>query len=68
MAEGQTFVPQELILLAEAYGTEADEDKLHKLFEQYKVRGEWFQYVGLVRDLVQYLDEGGNLQLWLEGI
>jgi hypothetical protein len=67
MAEGQTFAHQELTLLAETYGTMADEVKLHRLFAPLRVRGEWFRYEGDLRELVMMLmlDEG-TLQSWLE--
>jgi len=67
MAEGQTFAHQELTLLAETYGTPADEAKLHRLFAPLRVRGEWFRYDGDLRELVMMLmlDEV-TLQSWLE--
>lgn len=67
MAEGQTFAHQELTLLAETYGTMADEARLHHLFAPLRVRGEWFRYEGDLRELVMMLmlDEG-TLQSWLE--
>jgi len=69
MAEGQTFVPKELIVLAEAYGTKEDEARLHHLFRFYRVRGEWFSYDAPIKELIDYLifDEG-SLQTWLEGM
>lgn len=67
MAEGQTFAHQELTLLAETYGTLADEAKLHRVFSEHRVRGEWFNQNPLLRDLVMHLTEGGSLQHWLEG-
>lgn len=67
MAEGQTFAPQELTLLAETYGTMADEAKLHRLFAHQRVRGEWFRYEGGLQELVMMLAlEEGTLQAWLD--
>lgn len=67
MAEGQTFAHQELTLLAETYGTLGDEAKLHRLFASQRVRGEWFRYEGLARELVMMLAlEEVTLQSWLE--
>ena len=67
MAEGQTFAPQELTLLAETYGTREDEASLHRIFAPLHLRGEWFRYEGELRELVMMLmlDEG-TLQSWLE--
>ena len=69
MAEGQTFVPQELTVLAESFGTRADENRLHRLFREFHVRGEWYRMAPPVQDLVDFLRfDGGDLQLWLEGV
>ena len=50
MAEGQTFAPQELTLLAETYGTREDEASLHRIFAPLHLRGEWFRYEGELRE------------------
>ena len=67
MSEGQTFSPQEISVLAEAPGTLADEAKLHRVFSEHRVRGEWFNQNPLLRDLVLHLINGGSLRHWLEG-
>lgn len=68
MAEGQTFSPQELEVLVEAYGTYENEAHLHRIFEPYLIRGEWFSPSPLLWDLIHHLaDDGGDLQTWLEG-
>ncbi len=67
LAEGQTFAHQELTLLAETYGTMADEAKLHRLFAPLRLRGEWFRYEGELRELVMMLMlDDVTLQSWLE--
>lgn len=67
LAEGQTFAHQELTLLAETYGTMADEAKLHRLFASLRLRGEWFRYEGELRELVMMLMlDDVTLQSWLE--
>ena len=66
LAEGQTFAPEELTVLVEAPGTPADEAKLHRLFSQHRIRGEWFTYGPEIQELVWFLIEGGSLTLWLE--
>lgn len=66
LAEGRTFSPEELTVLAEAPGTFADEAKLHRLFSKHRLRGEWFTYGPEIRELVWFLIDGGNLSLWLE--
>lgn len=68
MAEGQTFSPQVLEILVETYGTYEDEAHLHRIFKPYHVRGEWFTPSTLLWDLIHHLaDDGGNLQIWLDG-
>ena len=67
MAEGQTFSPQELEVLVEAYGTYENEVHLHRIFELYLIRGEWYAPGPLLRELMDHLlFEGGDLQMWLE--
>lgn len=66
LSEGQTFAPGELTVLVEASGTYSDEAKLHRLFAQHNLRGEWFAYAPEIQELVWFLIEGGNLSTWLE--
>lgn len=66
LSEGQTFAPEELTVLVEAPGTTADEAKLHRVFAQYHLRGEWFTYGPEVQELVWHLLDGGSLSVWLE--
>lgn len=68
LSEGQTFVSQELVLLAETYGTREDEARLHLLLRPYRIRGEWYRYEDIIKELVAFLTfDDGSLQLWLEG-
>jgi hypothetical protein len=67
MAEGQTFAPKELTLLAETFGTRDDETRLHRLFGAYRVRGEWFLPSLIIRELIEHLHDGGDLRVWLSG-
>ena len=55
-----------LILLVDVTGTLEDETSLHRIFKEYQIRGEWFQYAPTIQDLVFHLVEGGGLQSWLE--
>lgn len=67
MREGQTFSPQELEVLVEAYGTYEDEARLHRIFKPYLIRGEWYAPCPLLRELLDHLlFDGGDLQIWLE--
>jgi len=40
-------------------GTPTEERELHKRFAPYNITGEWFLFVGEVRDLVENLAAGG---------
>ena len=61
-------MPKELTLLVETFGTLEEEARLHKLFAPYHVRGEWFLSCPLLKELIEYLVDGGSLQTWLEGL
>lgn len=67
MAEGQTFCPVEIEVLAETYGTFEDEAKLHRIFQPFHLRGEWYTMSPPLRELIDHLlFDGGNLQVWLD--
>ena len=68
VAEGQTFSADEITILAETYGTMDDEKKLHRVFADQRIRGEWFAHGALLAELILHLLEGYSLQTWLEEV
>lgn len=48
----QTGHPEKLVLLGSFFGSQYDEHKLHEKFNSYRVRGEWFQPVGPILQLI----------------
>jgi len=68
LSEAQTYAHQKLAILADVSGTLDDEAKLHRLFKDYLVRGEWYRYEGIVRELILHitLDEG-SFRSWVDG-
>ena len=65
LAEGQTFAPEALLVLAESPGTLSDESRLHRIFREDHSRGEWYRYTPRLKELVGYLADGGSLESWL---
>lgn len=66
VAEGQTFSPQKILVLAETLGSLEDEAKLHQHFSHLRLQGEWFTYDPELKDLVMYLVSGHSLQSWFD--
>lgn len=64
-AEGQTFCCDDLTLLVEADGSMQDERRLHDLFSEIRMRGEWFRYEPPLQQLVLHLMEGYTLGSYL---
>jgi len=60
---------EELLLLAEAPGTEEDEEKLQSLFASARVRGEWFLPAEELLELTLELSSGTvTLEDYLGGV
>lgn len=51
----KTGHPGELAVLATIGGTHADEQDLHRRFANYRRKGEWFSYTGVVRKFIEAL-------------
>lgn len=54
----QTGNPQQLVLIGCMEGGRFDEKRLHGLFYEYHVRGEWFEHDGFMWDAICRLLEG----------
>jgi hypothetical protein len=52
----QTGCPARLKLLAFVPGSEADEARLHEIFQPLHIHGEWFRHELKLRTLIAYLD------------
>ena len=49
----KTGTTDDLTLLGVIYGTLEDEQKLHKRFAQYKIKGEIFRYEGFLKEYIK---------------
>ena len=56
----QTSCPAPLRLAAHFPGTLDDERRLHAAFQFMHIHGEWFRHRGKLRELVEWLADGGD--------
>lgn len=56
----QTGCPAPLRLAAHFGGSLDDERRLHAAFQFMHIHGEWFRFRGKLRELVNWLADGGN--------
>lgn len=60
-AHAQTYNAKPVVLLAECDGDEATERRLHRMFRETRLEGEWFEPSAALRELVDALAEGQTL-------
>lgn len=65
-SEVQVGCPEKIRVLAEVLGTLDEEQALHKQFESARVRGEWFEPVPELLELINAIVfDGVSIQSWL---
>lgn len=57
----QTGRPDKLVLLAAAPGTVADERIVHRKFNHYREKGEWFSFSEEVREFINLVNSTGSV-------
>ena len=57
----QAFSPVFLEVAAETLGTHGHERRLHRYFQAYRRHGEWFEYTGQLRELIQAMKNGTKI-------
>lgn len=58
----QTYNSEEIRIIADAPGDEALEGRLHLYLKDYRIRGEWFRNEGLVREVVEAIQQGISIR------
>jgi len=58
----QTYHHETIDLLVETPGTIQDETALHRMFDKYNVRGEWFRPVPEILDVIRAIQDGVRLR------